>query len=715
MEQAARNNVYQPTADAVLAYEEEYQALLQPVQVLEGVSVKRAGLLKKLDVYTVFDLLMLIPRRYEDWTSLKQIQELLNGEEEVFRATVSRAPNLRRQGKRSTLRTVLRDESAAIQAVWFNQPYLLDKLSKGTTAVFRGKVKRGGQTFEIINPTLEAVGSEEDVDAIRYLHPVYPLTAGLTQGVLRQIVAIALERFASRVPEAIPAEIRREHRLCEIAYAVRQIHQPTDDMARSIARRRLAFEELFMTLIGLRLIRRHQDDEKAVRLSVDEKEERQIQAVEASLPFELTVAQQRVLGEVFSDMRKDRPMSRLVQGDVGSGKTVVAALAMLYTALAGYQSVMMAPTSILAAQHHKTLTRILKGSSYNVALLTGQTAAAERKKLLDEVEGGRIHLLVGTHALLEDRVSFHNLALAITDEQHRFGVRQRIRLTKENDKLPHVMVMSATPIPRTLALILYGDLSISLIDEMPAGRKDILTYTAKTTEHQRVLSLMEKHLLAGEQAYVVCPLVKDSELVSELRSAEDVYQEISASHLLRHGIGLLHGQMKNKEKQETIDRFMSGEVKVLVSTTVIEVGVDNPNATFMYILNAERFGLAELHQLRGRIGRGDRQSLCVLSSDVQEGIGRERLRALCHTQSGFEIAERDLELRGPGDFFGTRQHGIPLFRIANLYNEAELLQETSEVVTRLLADDPKLVSTENRRIRPALIRAFGLPMAQLGI
>lgn len=697
-------------------YSAEYEPLLQDVSILEGVSTRRRTLLAKLDVRTVLDLLMLYPRRYEDWTALKAVSELIDGQEEVFRATISRQPSLRRQGKRSTLRTVLRDDSAAIQAVWFNQPYLQEQLEKGREAVFRGKVKRQGQVFEIVNPVIESIDSEDDVTDVQYLHPVYPLTAGLTQGVLRKLIRQALDQFVDMLPEAIPATLRREHKLCEIAYAYRQIHEPQDDMAYDIARRRLAFEELFMTQIGLRLIRRHQEsDVQANALKINDFGKTTFEHAVRSLPFELTNAQSRVLADICTDLKKEQPMSRLVQGDVGSGKTVVAALAMLYTALAGSQSVMMAPTSILATQHFKTLTKLLQSTDLKIALLTGQTRAAERRERLAAIEAGEIDIVVGTHAVLEDRVVFKRLGLAVTDEQHRFGVRQRIRLAGEERHTPHVMVMSATPIPRTLGLILYGDLDISNIDEMPSGRKDIMTYTATSQDYSRVIDIVAKRMAAGEQAYVICPLVKESEAIEGLRSAEEVYAELLDSKLAPFNVGLVHGQMKEKEKQAGMQDFMERRTAVLVATTVVEVGVDNPNATVMLIMNAERFGLAALHQLRGRIGRGHLESICILMSDVGEGLARERLKALCRTQSGFDIAEKDLELRGPGDFFGTRQHGIPAFRMANLYEEHDLLAETSAAVSRLLAEDPKLETQANRRIRPALLQAFGLPLAQLGI
>ena len=430
---------------------------------------------------------------------------------------------------------------------------------------------------------------------------------------------------------------------------------------------------------------------------------RSFEASVAKLPFELTEAQKRALRDVLLDMGRKRPMNRLVQGDVGSGKTAVAALAMRYASLAGAQSVMMAPTSILARQHYDTLLELLPDMKAEILLLTGQTPAAERRRMLAQIADGSCRILVGTHAVLEDPVVFQRLGLAVTDEQHRFGVSQRLRLSQQEDEgmQPHVLVMSATPIPRSLGLILYGDLDVSVIDEKPVGRQAIATYTAKNRDRARILDMVRKRVADGELIYWVCPLIEADKTSEEgstpLVSVEEAFAELS-QQLEPDGIqvGMLHGRLKDKEKQETMDRFSEGSIQVLVSTTVIEVGVDQPRATLMVIENAERFGLAQLHQLRGRIGRGERASLCILMSEVTEGIAYERIATLCRTQDGFEIAEADLKLRGPGDFFGTKQHGLPVFRIANLYDDQELLQ-----------------AVENRYLVPALFDTFGEGFAHI--
>ncbi|MCD8499518.1 MAG: ATP-dependent DNA helicase RecG [Clostridiales bacterium] len=445
--------------------------------------------------------------------------------------------------------------------------------------------------------------------------------------------------------------------------------------------------------------------------------EGQVKHVEATLPFQLTAAQQGALADIRRDLRRDLPMNRLVQGDVGSGKTVVAALAMLETSLCGYQAVLMAPTAILATQHAQTLARLLAPSGETIALLTGATPVAERKRILAGLENGSIRLLVGTHAVIEDKVSFNNLALTITDEQHRFGVRQRFRLNRTEDSRslsPHVLVMSATPIPRTLALILYGDLDMSVIDQLPTGREPIATYTARTGDRGRVEDLVRRQIQAGRQAYVVCPMIEEQASL-DLESAIQTYNRLAQTVFPDLSVGLLHGGLKPAAKDAVMADFAAGQIQILVSTTVIEVGVDNPNATLMIIENAERFGLSQLHQLRGRIGRGSHKSYCILMSDSDDDLARQRLRTLCQTTDGFEIARKDLELRGPGDFFGTRQHGLPALRLANLYRDRELLQKAQEAARTLFDRDPDLTRDEHQGLVRAIERHFGsaLPHVQL--
>ncbi|MDD4368652.1 MAG: ATP-dependent DNA helicase RecG [Oscillospiraceae bacterium] len=699
--------------------EADYQALLVPVSRLTAVSQRRTQMLARLNVHTILDLLRLFPRQYEDWTRLLPIADLPEGTDVVFKAEVARAPALQRRGRQSTVRTVLKDDSGMLKAVWFNQPWQADKLSRGLTAYFRGRLRRYNGSLEIMNPVVEAVSEAESQDEpVLRLHPVYPLTAGLTQGVLRNLIAQCLDQYLDYLPDALPAELRRRYHLCEAGYAYRQIHFPADQTAHDLARRRLAFEELFLTQLGLRRLKSQEDaSHEAPSLALTPALEQSWQDSLRQLPFSLTGAQARVLAQISQDLSLTRPMSRLIQGDVGSGKTVIAGLALLQAVLAGHQGVLMAPTSVLATQHYHSLQKLFPELDWQLALLTGQTPAKQRRMILAGLESGSIDVLVGTHALLEDQVRFAALGLAVTDEQHRFGVRQRLRLASDpQGRHPHVLVMSATPIPRSLGLILYGDLDISRLDEMPPGRQPVATYTAGRADWPRVRDLLIKHLAQGEQAYLVCPLVQENEQLGDLLAAETVWQKLSADPLLApFKPALLHGQMKAREKQAAMDAFSRGEAGLLIATTVIEVGVDNPNATLMLILNAERFGLATLHQLRGRVGRGDKASVCILFSDVPEGLARRRLRLLCHTHDGFQVAEADLKLRGPGDFFGTRQHGVPDFRLANLYEDQDLLQESQAAVTLLLQQDPQLQQPADHRLTAALNCYFGWSMTQPGL
>ncbi len=699
--------------------------LLQPVSMLPGVGARRVTMLARLGLATWFDLLTFFPRDYENWLSLTPLSELEHQQTAVFRATVAQKPVLSRKGRLNILQTVLQDDAYSIKAVWFNQPWHAQRLVPGQTFVFRGRVKRKGRLFSVENPSFEP---DEHLPEKQRLRPVYPLTQGLRQSFIRQLTENLIPRVISIVPEPLPARIRREYHLCAAAFAYSRIHHPADWEEADICRQRLAFEELFLFQAGIYLLRQSaRDSRKAYRAVISESRRHILQACINQLPFTLTHAQQQAWQTIHHDLGSERPMNRLLQGDVGSGKTVVAALAMLHCALAGMQAVLMAPTAVLARQHHQTLARLLAGSGFEVELLTGATKKTDRNKLLQSLEEGGLQLLVGTHALIEDRVRFKCLALAITDEQHRFGVRQRIRLTEntsgetenkaqsESTQLvPHVLVMSATPIPRTLALMLYGDLDISVIDQLPEGRKPISTYTARQKDRPRIDALIRKTIDAGHQVYVVCPMIEES-AESDLESAENVWQRISAQMPDSHEAGLLHGRMKPSEKDKVMDRFLSGKCAVLVSTTVIEVGVDNPNAVLMIIENAERFGLAQLHQLRGRIGRGEQASLCVLISEADDELARSRLTAVCRSRDGFELAEKDLQLRGPGDFFGTRQHGLPPLRVANLYQDQDLIQKSRKALNSLLREDPDLMHAENRIIRQTLNLRYGDVFAHIGI
>ncbi|MDI9496954.1 MAG: ATP-dependent DNA helicase RecG [Bacillota bacterium] len=700
-------------------YEAEYEPFQVPLRLSLGLTARQAGLLAKLEIQTPLDLIRHVPFRYEDWTELAPIASLRDGETSVFRALIAGTPTIRRRGRCSTVRATLADETATLGAVWFNQPWLAEKLEPGAHAVFRGRIRRSGGRFEVLNPAIESLG-DGNVAETAYLHPVYPLTAGLTRQQLERYIGAALTRYGERIPEALPAELRRRHHLADVAYAYRIIHQPPDWEQLAAARRRLAFEELFMVQTGLTLLRRNNERQAAaLPLALDGSGLERYRAVAAALPFTPTRAQQRVANEIYRDLTLTRPMARLVQGDVGSGKTLVAALAMLQAVICGHQAVLMAPTAVLASQHERTLRELL-GQEARIRLLTGATPAGERRGILREIRTGDCDIVVGTHAVIEDRVVFRSLALAVTDEQHRFGVRQRLRLAgAEEDQeteapAPHVLVMSATPIPRTLGLILYGDLDISRIDEMPAGRQPVRTYTVADKSLPRAWALLQRELESGAQGFVVCPTIRAGEEEGR-RTVEATWEELSTGPFAGWRVGLLHGDLPAKEKKAVMDGFMAGEVQLLVATTVIEVGIDQPNATVMLIMDADRFGLAQLHQLRGRIGRGGRASFCLLHSEREDQTARARLAALCTTTDGFAIAEADLEMRGPGDFFGTRQHGLPRLRVANLYEDADLLQEAQQASAELLELDPGLEDPANRRIRPALRRLFGLEQAQMGL
>lgn len=683
----------------------------EKVHILSGISAKRVDQLKKLQIETVGDLASHFPRRYEDWTSLLSIAELEDGSDGVFLAQVANAPSIFRKGKRSILQCSLRDPSGSIRAMWFNQPYLQDKLELYAIYLFRGRIKRQGRTFSIANPAFELQeGAEFPVGGLSlaqevantFVRPVYPSTQGLSQNMIRKFVDAALDKVKDEIEESLPIAVRRAYQLADRQWAYFQIHHPDQLENYKIARRRLAFDELLYTQLGLRLSKNEQMRKPAnpLRLAENPDAQKKIKEFIRNLSFELTTDQKKALRDVLHDMEQSVAMNRLLQGDVGSGKTIVAFIAMYAQYLTGKQSVLMAPTAILAHQHWLNFQKFFPFiGEEEVACLTGKQTAAEKKKIYSRLEAGEIRFLIGTHALIQKPVRFESLALAVTDEQHRFGVKQRLDLIEEEET--HVLVMSATPIPRTLGLVLYGDLDVSVIREKPPGRQPVQTYTAKTKDLPRIWNLCRRFVQNKEQVYIVCPMVNESELI-DLQSAVNLYDRLSNHEFKDLQVALLHGQMKEKEKTGIMEAFLAKETDILISTTVIEVGVDNPNASFMLIMNAERFGIAQLHQLRGRIGRGSQQALCVLQSDVTEGTARERLVALCKSEDGFEIAEADLRLRGPGDFFGTRQHGLPSFRVANLYEDQELLSSSAELSARILHEDPNLESAAYRKLKNSI-------------
>ena len=655
------------------------------VRYIKGIGEQRAKALAKLGIRTLRDLISWFPRRYEDRTEARRIADLVPEETACVAAMVAAPPTLshiRKGLDLVKLRAV--DETGTLDVTFFNQAWLKNSLREGETYIFCGRAEGGPLRRRMANPIVEPEGRRE---ATGRIVPVYPLTAGVSQLLLSRSVRQGLDACADILPDVLPDEVRREHQLCRVGFAYENIHFPESAEALELARRRLAFEELFLFTLGLRRLRQRRETVEAEPFR-----ETDMGAFYRALPFTLTEAQRRCIEEALADMTSGRPMNRLCQGDVGSGKTMVAA-ACVYTCVKnGRQAALMAPTEILARQHHAGLRPLLEPLGIRCALLTGASAAKEKKALAAQLAAGEIDLVVGTHALISGGVEYRSLGLVVTDEQHRFGVSQRAALAGKGDH-PHTLVMSATPIPRTLALILYGDLDISVIDQLPPGRRPVQTSFVDSSYHPRIYRFLRRLVGEGRQVYIVCPQVSESEEPGDDRKAVTEYAaQLSREVFPDLRVAFVHGKMKPKEKDAVMTAFAAGEADILVSTTVIEVGVDVPNAAVMVVENAERFGLSQLHQLRGRVGRGSWQSYCVLVSDNRSEETRRRLKIMTKTADGFRIAEEDLRLRGPGDFFGQRQHGLPGLRVADIGCDALLLREAQEAADALLARDPELRS-----------------------
>ncbi|WP_058486340.1 ATP-dependent DNA helicase RecG [Defluviitalea phaphyphila] len=673
--------------------------LSHPVEVVKGVGEQTLKKLNKLGIYTVEDLLYHFPRSYEDRSKIIKISQIEYNKTNTILAKINTLPQNIKRGKKIITKVNLRDDSGSIFAVWFGQPYLKKQFKLNDTYIFTGKVTYKYGQIQIESPDYEKIVDDKDIFTKRII-PIYPSTYKLSQKVIRQIIYNALVETQNQLIEFLPLWIRKKYKLADYNYAIHNIHFPESEDSFLISRKRLVFEELFLLQTGLMSIKNKiGKNKKAIKF----KEIKELDDFIKSLPFELTNAQKRVFNEIKQDMINDKIMNRLVQGDVGSGKTIIAALALFLAVKNGYQGVMMAPTEVLATQHYKGLTPLLEKFNIKTGLLTGSLTKKQKENILNQIKNGDIDIVFGTHALIQEKVSFKSLGLVITDEQHRFGVRQRNMLSEKGNN-PDVLVMTATPIPRTLALILYGDLDISIIDELPPGRKNIDTYAVNSSYRHRIYQFIKKELINGRQAYVICPMVEEAEeenLKSVISYTEELQKEFKG-----YKVSYLHGKMKPKEKQKIMNDFSEGKIQILVSTTVIEVGVNVPNATIMLIENAERFGLAQLHQLRGRVGRGEFKSYCILITDSKNKVTIERMKIMKKTNNGFKISETDLKIRGPGEFFGTRQHGLPDLKIANLYKDIPILKKAQEASEIILSIDPNLDKEEHKFLKEKINKFF---------
>ncbi len=678
--------------------EPDPEGLSQSIQTLHGIAPKLAERINKLGAQTIWEYLYIFPRRYDDYTLMKPINKLVYGEQVTIIGTIWQTRAQRTRNSQVMVRATINDGTGSVQATWFNQPWLTEKLHAGMQIVISGKVEQflGRPVFN--SPQWEPL--EIEPLRTRRIVPVYPLTEGLASKKMRDTMRAAVTQWAPRIPDPLPENVRQRQNLYTLPQAVAKTHFPDSQESLHKARRRIMFDELFLLQLGMQGQRHEWQSQPGIPLQITEE---QFEVFRAELPFKFTNAQEKVTQEIFADICCDVPMNRLLQGDVGAGKTVVAAAGMFAAVRAGAQSALMAPTEILAEQHYKGLSKLLTPLDITIELLTGSTNAAEKERIYASLAAGTTQIVIGTHALIQESVTFKKLGLAVIDEQHRFGVEQRGALRQKGPQSeagtinPHLLVMSATPIPRTLALSLYGDLDLSILDEMPPGRQEIKTRWLRTSERERAYTFIRKQVLEGRQAYIIFPLVEESENI-DAKAAVEEFEVLQNAVFADLKVGLVHGRLSSSEKEAAMRAFYTGETDILVATSVIEVGVDVPNSTVMVIEGANRFGLAQLHQFRGRVGRGEHQSYCILVADDSSADSEKRLQALEQTNDGFILAEKDLELRGPGEFFGRRQSGLPELQMASLL-DMELLETAQHEAQTIFAADPLLVQPEHAALR----------------
>ncbi|MGX4598766.1 ATP-dependent DNA helicase RecG [Faecalimicrobium sp. JNUCC 81] len=682
--------------------------LRKDVQYVKGIGPRRAEKLNKLGIFTLKDLVYYFPRQFEDRNNLKKIIQLENEEKVTIKVIiVGISTSSPRKGMNIT-KVDVRDETGYAKLVFFNQDYVKNTFRPGDTILVFGKVKKEFKTIELSSCEVEHL-TNSPKNTCKVI-PIYPLTYGVTNKDIISIIKNVLSDKELKIKEYLPQRIIEKYKLCSIDYAIRNIHSPSSKEALKIALYRIVFEEFLILQLGLFMFKNGVDEVNGIKFKKHEK----LEEILNSLPFKLTGAQERALNEITQDMNSNKLMNRLVQGDVGSGKTVVALLALANCALNGYQGALMAPTEILAEQHYISLTETLEKFGMKVELLVGSLTKKQKENVLERVKNNEVDILIGTHALIEDKVEFNKLGLVITDEQHRFGVRQRNKLSSKGIN-SDILVMTATPIPRTLALILYGDLDISIIDELPPGRQPIETIAVDKGKRDRAYnSLVRAEVEKGRQVYIVCPLVEESEAI-EAKAAVELVEELKIEYFNDLRVGLLHGKMKASEKDFIMKSFKNKEIDILVSTTVIEVGVNVPNATLMIIENAERFGLAQLHQLRGRVGRGIHKSYCILIYASKSDVCKQRMSIMEETNDGFKISEKDLEIRGPGEFFGTRQHGLPELKVANIFKHMKILKIAQQEARYIVGNDHKLQNFENKYIKNEIIDKFEHSLEEISL